>query len=211
MGQISIGEKIKIRREQLNYSLQDIADKMDVHRSTIMRWENGETSRIKLATIEKLAQILTTSPGYLMGYETAEEKDVVSRSSSAEDACFLPVLRKVYEGDGLYNVQNIITYELADARYRYAHCFYMFASGDSMAPALEDGDRVLVKRQKELKDGQIGLFLLDEKTAVIRQFYQKNVIELKAFNPYYPVLRIKKEEEQSIKLIGQVLESKRVW
>ncbi len=210
MGQINIGEKIRLRREHLEYSMQDIADKMDVHRSTIMRWENGETSRIKLATIEKLAQILRTSPGHLMGYENLDENDTISRVSSGDDACFLPVLRHLYADDRLYEAENIMNYDLADSRYRYMRCFYLFVPDDSMAPALEDGDRILVKQQDELKDGQVGVFLIDDQP-VIRRLYQRECVELQAFNPYYPALKMSKDKWKQTKTIGVVLESKRIW
>ncbi len=210
MGQINIGEKIKLRREYLDYSMQDIADKMDVHRSTIMRWENGETSRIKLATIEKLAQILRTSPGHLMGYESLDEKETVSRISSGDDACFLPVLRHLYDDDRLYESENIMNYDLADSRYRYMRCFYLFVTGDSMAPALEDGDRILVKQKDELKDGQLGVFLINGQP-IIRKFYRSECVELQACNPYYPTLKMTKDKWKQSKIIGLVLESTRFW
>ncbi|MBE7036008.1 MAG: LexA family transcriptional regulator [Ruminococcaceae bacterium] len=210
MDQINIGKKIRIRREQLGYSLQDVANTLEVHRSTIMRWENGETNRIKLPTIEKLAQILQTSPGFLMGYEESTET-TTSRNSSPDDACFLPVVKSLYADQRLFETQNIVNYELADAHFRYNHCFYWFVSGDAMAPSLEDSDRVLIKQQDHIKDGQLGVFLLDEKDYVIRKFYSKNAIELRACNPYYPAIKLSKEEQHRLKIIGVVLESKRQW
>ena len=68
MDQVSVGQRIKRQREQKGLSLQDVADRLAVNRSSVMRWENGEINRIKLPFVEKLAQILETSPGYLMGY-----------------------------------------------------------------------------------------------------------------------------------------------
>ena len=50
-----------------------------MHKSTIMRWENGEgTGSIKLPVIEALASILDVTPAYLMGWETEDgEADIV--------------------------------------------------------------------------------------------------------------------------------------
>lgn len=211
MDQMNIGKKIKIRREQLGYSLQDIANKLEVHRSTIMRWENGETNRIKLPTIEKLAQILQTSPGILMGYEEPFERNTTSHSAAPDDACLIPVVKSLFSDERLFETRNIINYELADGQYRYDSCFYWFVSNDSMAPALEDSDRILVKQQNHIRDGQLGVFLLNETEYMIRKYSSGKDIRLCACNPYYPAIRIPKEELHRLKIIGVVLESKRQW
>jgi transcriptional regulator with XRE-family HTH domain len=66
---LNIGDRIKIRRETLGLSLEVVANHLKVHRSTVMRYENGETQRISLSTIEKLAVILDTTTEQLMGWE----------------------------------------------------------------------------------------------------------------------------------------------
>ena len=69
---MSIGKRIKERRETLGLTLEAVGCELGVHRSTILRYESGDTQRISLPTIEKLAAILKTTPSYLMGWETAE-------------------------------------------------------------------------------------------------------------------------------------------
>lgn len=210
MNQMHIGQRIKRRREQQGLSLQDVADQLDVNRSSVMRWENGETNRIKLPIVEKLAQILQTSPGYLMGYEEFAAGDS-GGSYLVENACFLPVLKTIQPPEELFRPDNIMNYEAAESCYRYAHCFYLFVAGDSMAPRLEAGDRVLVKQQTSLQNGQLGVFILDGKDCLIREFFQKDGWELRSFNPYYPALHIQQEEVSRVQIIGAVMESRRAW
>ena len=69
---MSIGEKIKERREALGLTLEAVGAELGVHRSTILRYESGDTQRISLPVIEQLAAILKTTPSYLMGWESAE-------------------------------------------------------------------------------------------------------------------------------------------
>ena len=211
MDQVNIGQRIKKRREENGLSLQDVADQLDVNRSSVMRWENGETSRIKLPIVEKLAQILQTSPGYLMGYKNFDDNATASRICSAEDACYLPVLKVLNASENLFDKSNISHYELAESCYRYKPCFYFLTPEDSMAPRLEKGDRLLVIQQNALEDGQLGVFILDNQTLIIREYCRKTNLALRAFNPYYPVLSFLKEEEGRIQIIGRILESKRKW
>lgn len=76
-----IGDRIKEKRERAGFSLQDVAEKLDVNRSSVLRWENGDTGKIKLPVIEKLAQILHTTPAYLMGWEDSEETAAPKKES----------------------------------------------------------------------------------------------------------------------------------
>ena len=66
---MNIGDRIRERRENLGLSLEAVGTELGVHRSTVMRYENGDTQRIPLPVIEKLAAILKTTPTYLMGWE----------------------------------------------------------------------------------------------------------------------------------------------
>ena len=82
---MNIGDRIKARREELGLPLEAVANKLKVHRSTIMRYESGETQRIALSTIDKLAEVLETTTEQLMQWETKpapapQEQDVITMS-----------------------------------------------------------------------------------------------------------------------------------
>ncbi len=206
----NIGQRIKERREQLSLSLQDVADKMDVNRSSIMRWENGETSRIKLPMLERLAQFLQTTPEYLMGYEQETKANTYSRSIPPESACLLPILKNITSEEITPEDGNIIDYALADAACRH-DCFFLRVSESAMAPRLDENDDLLVRRQNTLANGELGVFLLDGNTCIIRLYYQEERLELHSFNPYYPTLRFHKNETDRVRIIGKIIESRRKW
>lgn len=67
---MNIGERIKAKRVDLGLTLSDIGDRLGVNKSTVNRYETGETRRIPFATIEKLAAVLNTTPEYLLGFES---------------------------------------------------------------------------------------------------------------------------------------------
>lgn len=209
MNQASIGQRIKKKREQQKLSLQSVADKLDVNRSSVMRWENGETGRIKLPILEKLAQILQTTPEYLMGYED-DLTISASRNASPESVCLLPVLDKIQLKDGIPDWQNIIDYEVASSQHRH-NAFFLRVTENSMAPRLDEGDYVLVSRCDTIKNGEVGLFILDNKEYMIRLFYQNEKLEFHAFNPYFPTLCFNNCEANHIKIVGKIIESRRKW
>ena len=61
-------KRLKELRTSHGYTQSDIAEKIGFHKSTILRWENGEgTGRIKLPVLDALARIYGVSPIYIMG------------------------------------------------------------------------------------------------------------------------------------------------
>ena len=62
-----IGQRIRARRKELDLTLQDVADKVGVQNSTILRYEKGAIKKIKLPVIEAIASALHVNPDWLMG------------------------------------------------------------------------------------------------------------------------------------------------
>lgn len=67
---MSIPERIKRRREELHLTIQEVADKVGVSKSTISRYETEEIMNMKLNRLEPLARVLQCTPEFLMGWES---------------------------------------------------------------------------------------------------------------------------------------------
>lgn len=65
---MELSEKIRQRRLQLDLTLQEVADYINVSKPTVQRYETGEIKNLKQEVIEKLSEVLNVSPGYLMGW-----------------------------------------------------------------------------------------------------------------------------------------------
>ncbi|WP_342432640.1 helix-turn-helix domain-containing protein [Neobacillus sp. FSL H8-0543] len=62
-----IGSRIKERRLELGITLQEVAEAIDVNKSTIQRYENGKIKDIKTPIIESIASFLNVNPLWLLG------------------------------------------------------------------------------------------------------------------------------------------------
>ncbi len=71
--------------------------------------------------------------------------------------------------------------------------------GRSMEPTFYDGDRVLVQHTKELREGEIGIFLVDNEGYI--KEYRKD--GLHSHNPEYRTMTF--HEEQSVRCLGRVI------
>ena len=99
----NIGVYIKERREALGMSQDELAEKMGYKsRSTIAKIEKG-VNDVTQTNIVKFAEVLRTTPAYLMGWEKTEKKnnaiaDIVIRMRTDED--FLSLVESLNELDG---------------------------------------------------------------------------------------------------------------
>lgn len=69
---MTVGERIKFLREKLNISQVDFADKINVSKQTLYKYENNIITNIPSDKIEAIADISNVSPAYIMGWDTAE-------------------------------------------------------------------------------------------------------------------------------------------
>lgn len=66
---MSVGKRIKERRNELQMSVDDLATKLKKNRATIYRYEKGEIENLPIDIIESLVKALDTTPQYLMGWD----------------------------------------------------------------------------------------------------------------------------------------------
>lgn len=67
MTNIEIGNRIKYARNLRDVTLDDIAKKVGVAKSTIQRYENGKINSIKLPVVESIAISLNVNPAWIVG------------------------------------------------------------------------------------------------------------------------------------------------
>lgn len=66
---MSKGQRIKELREHLHLGLTELAEKINVSKQTLYKYENDIVTNIPSDKIEELASALNTTPAYLMGWE----------------------------------------------------------------------------------------------------------------------------------------------
>ncbi len=70
---MTIGERIKNMRLKLGMSQVEFADKINVSKQTLYKYENNVITNIPSDKIEAAARLGNVSPSYLMGWEESSE------------------------------------------------------------------------------------------------------------------------------------------
>ncbi|MCI9135448.1 MAG: helix-turn-helix transcriptional regulator [Lachnospiraceae bacterium] len=77
MTNTEIGNRIKYARDLRDVTLDDIAKKVGVAKSTIQRYETGKITTIKIPVVESIAIALNVNPAWIVG--KSEEMELPSQ------------------------------------------------------------------------------------------------------------------------------------
>ena len=173
------------RRKLLGYTQKEIAAAIGVSEGTVSRWESGEIANMRRDRIAAYAKILQTTPEFIMTGDTGE-------STTPPGFEPLPQLEKVPRvgriacGDPILAEENIETYDSVPSSWHAT--FTLLCVGDSMAPRIQDGDLVAIRKQSEVENGEIAAVRIDDEATLKRVFLFGDHIELRADNPLFPTI-----------------------
>ncbi|MBR4442551.1 MAG: helix-turn-helix transcriptional regulator [Clostridia bacterium] len=79
-----VGERIRARRNELGITAEQLASKLNVHHSTIYRWENGGIEKVDAGMLMLIADELHTTPTALMGMEEEKQSEEAAAPKTQE-------------------------------------------------------------------------------------------------------------------------------
>ena len=206
-----IGARIEKRRLSLGLTMDDIASRIGVAKSTVQRYEKGQISRIKLPVIESIASALGVNPDWLIGNTddpTRNDQSVQSIKNiiSIPRMNKIPLIGTIACGTPLLAVENVE--EEVDIPEHIHADFALRCKGDSMIGAdIRDGDIVYIKQQNEVLDGQIAAVLIEDEATLKRFYYDKGegVVTLVSENPSIKPMVYHGETLDHIKILGRAV------
>lgn len=196
----TVGKRIKSIRGKLNMSQVDFADKINVSKQTLYKYENDIITNIPSDKIESVAKIGHVSPSYLMGWDENNSKNAVS----------INVLGRVAAGIPLEAIEDIIdTEEISEEMARTGEFFGLKIDGDSMEPKISKGDVVIVRKQDDAETGDIVIAMVNGNDATCKRLKKyEDGIALISTNPAYDPMIFSDEQREStpVRIIGKVVE-----
>lgn len=203
MSNSNVGQRIFEARKRRKISRKEVADFLQVHETTIKRYEDGNTKKLPTDRLEKIAKYLNTSIEYLMGWEEEQKPQGVK----------IPVLGTVAAGIPISAVENILDYEeIPQSWQNQGEFFGLRIKGDSMKPDINDGDTVIVKQQSTANNGDVVIALVNGDDATCKKFEKlDNGIMLISNNSEYSPMYFSNEEvtTKPVVIVGRVIELRR--
>lgn len=191
---MKLSELLTYYRHRDALSLESVGDFVGVSKSTVKRWESGESSNVPQARLDRLSELFGIDvQACLQGHVK-------------------PILGYVKAGYDLFANENLLGYEEVSAREAAQGDYYLRVQGDSMTGSrIYDGDLVYVKSCSDVENGDIAVVLLNQNEVTIKKILKKeHTVILMATNPTVEprVFTQQEIEEGQMKIIGRVLHSK---
>ena len=204
---MDIGQMIHDKRILLKLTLEEVGNIVGVSKSTVQKWESGDISNMRRDKIALLAQALQISPVSLITGDENPNSEVTLLSPA--NVYMRPIYDSAAAGFNVLAQDTIIGYMPTYITTPSEQDKYIWINvvGDSMSPLIDDGARVLVRKQESVDNGQIAVVLIDGEEAVVKKVtYGDNWIELISTNPYYPPRRFENADVQRVRVFGLVKE-----
>ena len=102
MSSEDMARKLKELRKEKGLTLEQVANKVGVGKSTVRKWETGMIANMKRDKIAALAKALDTTPIYLMGWEEEQKKNDIQADiilKMRTDTEFMSVVETLYNLD----------------------------------------------------------------------------------------------------------------
>lgn len=206
---MDIGKMINQRRTELKLTLEQVGQAVGVGKSTVKKWEDGYISNMRRDKIALLAKVLKMNPVSFITGEFKEEEENQAIPLPQTNVFMRPVYDSISAGFGVI-AQDVPV----DYMPTYITCpseqdkyIWINVHGDSMSPLIDDGSKILVKKQSSVDSGQIAAVLVDDEDAVVKKvLYSDNTVELHSVNPYYPPRVFKNNDVTRVQILGLVKE-----
>lgn len=191
-GEIVNNEELNRVREAKKVSYNKLEQLTGIGKSTLQRYFSGSTKKIPHEALKKITDVLGV-------HLISEDKPYM-----------LPVLGLVKGGIPNIAEQNIADYEpvskiMADT----GDYFALKISGNSMSPRINDGDTVIVKRQNQVRNGEVAVVMVGSDAATCKKvYYHKGGISLISNNVEYPPMFYTdaQAEKLPVMVLGKVVE-----
>ncbi len=195
--------RLKSSIEASGLSYVELESKTGIAKSSIQRYASGTTKKIPIDAIQAIAKAVGVPAAYIMGWESNVTQ------LPQEKIYMRPLYNSVAAGFGVIADDTIVSYIPTYISNGLEKELYIWINvqGDSMSPLIDDGSKILIKKQDSIDSGQIGVALIDGEEAVVKRInYGKDWIELVSVNPYYPPRKFVKSDIERIRILGLVKE-----
>ena len=200
---MTVGDRIKKYRKMLGMSQEELANKVDITKQAIYKYESNIVTNIPLDKIEVMSSVFGIQPSQLMGWNSSE--------TVCGTPISIPVLGYVAAGIPIDAVTDILDYEelSLDMVKDGSEYFALKIKGSSMEPKISEGDVVIVRKQEDCENGQIAIVCVNGDQATCKRVMkQANGILLQPLNPAYEPTFYTAEQIQNlpITILGRVVE-----
>lgn len=231
---MDIGERMKLRRKELNLSADVVAEKLGVSRSTIFRYEKGDIEKLPTNILEDIAEVLKTTPAFLMGWEdeNAPSIETIYKQLNSErqtkvynfaeqqleeqnrgNVVHFPKKEKlptIKNSASAANPTELVYGDTVVEEEEFERVpnnadFAVPIIGNSMEPVIRNGQFVFVKEQPDVEDGEIAIVEIDGDGVTCKEVYKDYESQTIILHSINELYEDRVVSPEQIRIIGKVV------
>ncbi len=211
---LTVNDRIKLRRKELNLDADYVAQKLGISRATYYRYESKDIEKVPISSLVPLAKVLETTPEYLMGWcNDPNFVGKVETKTRVEGVHVVPVYDSIPANK---LIDELTPYEqefISEKLSNLGGFFALKINDNSMAPFTQKDDIVLSIFQNSVDENEIAVVNIGNENATLRKIiYIKDGIIIYGTNiANYPPVFYSNDEIAAtpIKILGKVVEIRR--
>lgn len=156
---------------------------------------------------KKISAIIEKAFSDLYNYPDFEEPDFTLTPPT--EYATIPVFGAIACGEPIEAINDVIDYATIPAAWLNGgqEYFCLTATGDSMAPLIQEGDLAVIRKQPDCENGQICAVFVNGYDATLKKVYKNgNIITLQPINPDKEIKSYELGGDIEIQIIGVMVE-----
>ena len=213
----TIAETIKKLRIEKNLTIRELANELDVSYSSIGMYEQGRRQP-NYETLEKIADFFNVDMNFLLGKSEIrnsynmglDEKDEKIYKALKLNYIYVPRYSNICCGNGGFADDNVLEFVPVpnDGLNENKEYFCQYASGDSMADMIQDGDLIIFEKCSVPAVNAIGCFCVGENESMCKKFTVVNGVPiLKPLNSVYDPVIVNTEDFKCLGILKKIIKT----
>lgn len=195
--------RIRELRKEKGWTGKELAAKIGRSSGFIYNLENGN-KRLNKDMLYDLAHVFNVSSDYIL--KMSDKKDdsyTVDINKMQSKLINLPIVEEIGEGGKRIYGEDTFPIDISKLDDELEEYFFLRITEDTMSPIIKIGDVALIRRQKVIEDGRIGLIICNNKSATLAKInVLDNKIILSFDNDKYET---KITSEKECRIMGQII------
>jgi len=195
-----IKDRIVSLRNEKNITQSQLAEELNISPSAIGMYEQGRR-KPSYELLEEICDYFNVDMDYLMGrsdiknrYQAGlkydwenkkEEKSNLNIDTVNTDYIMIPLYESISAGYGASNSEFIEMIPVFGLKKNGTTYFAVKVEGDSMEPKIPNGSTIIIKKDIQIENGEIGAFNLNDENFVKQKKVVKDRLILHSFNLAY--------------------------
>ncbi len=210
IGRNSISDYLNGKYEAKQDKVFELAKVLNVNEAWLMGFDISKNRKIQNNDITSIYNKLTPPrQNNVLNYansqldeQNSKGDNIVDINSYKQDKTPVNVNGCVSAGVGERLHDETLFTEMVKAPVP-PHDLALKVNGDSMEPMFKDGEIIFVEKTHNIKNGQIGIFIIEEEAYVKKVFVEDDRLTLVSLNKKYRDLHFYRNE--SVRLVGKVI------